>query len=653
MKRRFNIKRKISKFMAAALLVNTLAFNVGVLDVKAQNAGNVINLAASQVGYHEKASYSNLDDFNANNGSANYNKYARDLGIANGQPWCASFVWWCMASNGMPQSIYPQSAYVPTIKNWFAQRSMFVYRGGYTPKAGDYIIFGDCDHVGIVEHVSGNYVNTIEGNTSNAVKRHSYPLDSSYILGYGIVNYSGDFTAPTVSNVVVSDISESGYTITCTVDDAAGLSYVAFPTWTHANGQDDLDNEWFLPSGRSYGSINGNVVTFRVDASQHNNERGMYATHIYAQDVNGNKVGPVLVDVNLDNIPVPNPTPEVNTDDILNDAVDVGGEIISDITSEENTDNNTGITEDVAPEVDSEATTETTTETVPEVNEDIPAVVEPETSEETAPEVVPDENLEVTPEVVPDENPDVAPEVNPDVAPEVVPEDTQDVTDNVNGEDAIDSSTNEEVTTEEVPEEVVDDNNQSDINADNVTINNVTNNNITNNTTTNNITNNVTNNNTYNYTNEGDTYYTVQYPTDAASATNAQNSSDSMSNWANDFLQDLMATELANYIPAGFEVTEWEGESTAPACEEIIDDAADFIANNQTPSDIQMEEVSQNTYETEGQSMEEGSYYEADREESTDDDYYISDKKPKEDSEGFVMYTTVNGKKYKLTISFK
>jgi len=44
MKRRFNIKRKISKFMAAALLVNTLAFNVGVLDVKAQNAGNVINL---------------------------------------------------------------------------------------------------------------------------------------------------------------------------------------------------------------------------------------------------------------------------------------------------------------------------------------------------------------------------------------------------------------------------------------------------------------------------------------------------------------------------------------------------------------------------------------------------------------------------------
>jgi len=126
-----------------------------------------------------------------------------------------------------------------------------------------------------------------------------------------------------------------------------------------------------------------------------------------------------------------------------------------------------------------------------------------------------------------------------------------------------------------------------------------------------------------------------------------------MSNWANDFLQDLMATELANYIPAGFEVTAWEGESTAPACEEIIDDAADFIANNQTPSDIQMEEVSQNTYETEGQSMEEGSYYEADREESTDDDYYISDKKTKEDSEGFVMYTTVNGKKYKLTISYK
>lgn len=40
---------------------------------------SVVSLALSQVGYHEKASNSQLDDFYANAGSNNWNKYARDL----------------------------------------------------------------------------------------------------------------------------------------------------------------------------------------------------------------------------------------------------------------------------------------------------------------------------------------------------------------------------------------------------------------------------------------------------------------------------------------------------------------------------------------------------------------------------------------------
>ena len=43
------------------------------------NPEAVIKVAESQIGYHEKASNSQLDDFTANSGSNNWNKYARDI----------------------------------------------------------------------------------------------------------------------------------------------------------------------------------------------------------------------------------------------------------------------------------------------------------------------------------------------------------------------------------------------------------------------------------------------------------------------------------------------------------------------------------------------------------------------------------------------
>lgn len=72
------------------------------------------------------------------------------------------------------------------------------------PKPGDQIFFTrnggkDSCHTGLVEKVEGGYVYTIEGNTSGAsgvvsngggVCRKSYPLDSSYIYGYGRPDYN-------------------------------------------------------------------------------------------------------------------------------------------------------------------------------------------------------------------------------------------------------------------------------------------------------------------------------------------------------------------------------------------------------------------------------------------------------------------------------
>ena len=54
---------------------------------------------------------------------------------------------------------------------------------------------------------------------------------------------------------------------------------VQMPTWTAKNDQDDI--VWHIAS------ISGNTATFYVPVSSHNNESGVYYTHVYVYDVNG------------------------------------------------------------------------------------------------------------------------------------------------------------------------------------------------------------------------------------------------------------------------------------------------------------------------------------------------------------------------------
>lgn len=81
---------------------------------------------------------------------------------------------------------------------------------------------------------------------------------------------------PVISNVQITDLTSEGYTITATVTDDIYVSSVQFPTWTTANGQDDLI--WYD------GTISGNTVSYTVKTSDHNGEYGEYNTHIYADD---------------------------------------------------------------------------------------------------------------------------------------------------------------------------------------------------------------------------------------------------------------------------------------------------------------------------------------------------------------------------------
>lgn len=129
----------------------------------------VIEIAKAEVGYLEKASNSQLDSKTANAGSGNYTKYWRDVYPSyQGQPWCAAFVSWVLMQafgQAAAKKLLKHWPYVycPTLGNLFTRYA--------NPKKGDIVIFwrnGEFAHTGIVTKVSGDYFETIEGNTSGA-----------------------------------------------------------------------------------------------------------------------------------------------------------------------------------------------------------------------------------------------------------------------------------------------------------------------------------------------------------------------------------------------------------------------------------------------------------------------------------------------------
>ena len=105
-------------------------------------------------------------------------------------PWCAAFAINLMKEHGVLDTKgLSNPNYCPTIKNWAQDKGIWGQKGSYQPKAGDAILFdwnkdGTMDHIGIVQKVSNGKVHTIEGNSSNSVKKNSYDLGSSSIGGY-------------------------------------------------------------------------------------------------------------------------------------------------------------------------------------------------------------------------------------------------------------------------------------------------------------------------------------------------------------------------------------------------------------------------------------------------------------------------------------
>ncbi len=144
------------------------------------NRTDIVNVAASQIGYQEGNSSSQRAGTVM--GSGNYTEYGRWYGL-DGAYWCAMFVSWCAAAANIPTTTVKYHSYTETQLSWFRNRGQAyswstIKNGGYNPQPGDIIFFVSAsgkangrttNHIGIVKSYSrsAQKLVTIEGNTSS------------------------------------------------------------------------------------------------------------------------------------------------------------------------------------------------------------------------------------------------------------------------------------------------------------------------------------------------------------------------------------------------------------------------------------------------------------------------------------------------------
>ncbi len=176
----------------------------------------VLAVAVGELGYTE--------------GPNNLTKYGEWAGDKNAA-WCAEFVCWCVGEadrqdgTEMLGTLYPNYGGQNTGRDWYIARGRFVFRRGncpgwgyqwlrgsdhllmkneYIPRPGDLLFLsyneaGDTEHVALVEYsaraADGSIiVHVIEGNNPSAVQRNSYSMNSSQVLGFGVVTDAVDTT---------------------------------------------------------------------------------------------------------------------------------------------------------------------------------------------------------------------------------------------------------------------------------------------------------------------------------------------------------------------------------------------------------------------------------------------------------------------------
>ena len=162
--------------------------NLKALSLTGDYRTDLVNVALTQVGYHEGA---NSRDRHGNNlySDGNYTEYGYFAQL-DGYAWCAMFISWCARQARIPGSLIQNS----NVARAYSFGLPFYTPDTYSPRTGDIVFFAEkghvWDHVGIVLGIREGWLYTIEGNARNAVRIKRYELDDDYIRGYGVYDQS-------------------------------------------------------------------------------------------------------------------------------------------------------------------------------------------------------------------------------------------------------------------------------------------------------------------------------------------------------------------------------------------------------------------------------------------------------------------------------
>lgn len=97
--------------------------------------------------------------------------------------WCVVFLWWCMQVCNVPMSVFPKSASVFAVRDWFKERNRF-FPVPTKPMKGDLVIFS-YSHIGLVAQLlPDKQILTIEGNQADAVRKVTHSRSETTIAGY-------------------------------------------------------------------------------------------------------------------------------------------------------------------------------------------------------------------------------------------------------------------------------------------------------------------------------------------------------------------------------------------------------------------------------------------------------------------------------------
>lgn len=166
-----------------------------------RTAQDLLNVARGWLGCNERdGSFKKIIDlYNATK------PLPRGYAVRYSDEWCDTFVSACGIKAGCSDLIGRECGCEQHV-NIFKNLGIWIEDGTIAPKAGDIILFnwdtnvqqnnGYSDHIGIVESVSGGVITTIEGNSSEAVRRKTYRVGHGNIRGFARPRYAQSSSAP-------------------------------------------------------------------------------------------------------------------------------------------------------------------------------------------------------------------------------------------------------------------------------------------------------------------------------------------------------------------------------------------------------------------------------------------------------------------------